>query len=166
MMSEPTQVADQTVVSLEYVLHLGDGKVIDQSSADDPLEYLQGHGNIIPGLEKAVAGMVVGEEKEVVVPPAEAYGERDPEDVVGVPRNVFPAKLTLAVGEPLMMKDSQSGETLRAYVSEIKADEVVLDFNHPLAGKTLFFKVKIARLRLPTSEELEHGHVHSAGHTH
>jgi FKBP-type peptidyl-prolyl cis-trans isomerase SlyD len=94
------------------------------------------------------------------------YGDRDPEKVVEFPRDSFPSSLTMEVGESVMMRDNDSGESLRAYVSELRTETVLLDFNHPLAGETLYFNVKIAELREPTSEELSHGHVHDAGHDH
>lgn len=166
MIEEPTNVTDNVVVSLEYVLNLEDGREIDRSESDAPLKYLQGFGNIIPGLENALYGMAIGEEKKVVVPAEEAYGERDPEDVVGFPRATFPPSIKLVIGEALTMRDSQTDKPVRALVKAVKADEVVLDFNHPLAGKTLVFDVKITGLRNATQEELSHGHVHEGGHVH
>lgn len=160
-------VADELVVSLDYILRLDDGEVIDSSSADDgePLVFLQGQGDIIPGLEQALYGMAVGEEKEVVVSPAGGYGEHDPDAFELVEHDVFPPDLTLEVGMALRMRDG-SGEALVAYVAEVRPDGVLLDFNHPLAGETLFFNVKVLGLRPATEEELEHGHVHGAGNSH
>jgi len=159
-------VADNVVVSLEYVLRLEDNREIDRSDNDTPLNYLHGNKNIVPGLESELYGMGVGDEKDVVVSPDMAYGERDPEDVVEFPRDSFPADLNLEVGEPVMMKDNDSGESLRAYVIDKDANSVRLDFNHPLAGETLFFHVKIADLRDASTEELTHGHVHDESHSH
>jgi FKBP-type peptidyl-prolyl cis-trans isomerase SlyD len=161
-----TQVADNVVVSLDYVLRLDDKGEIDSSTDGSQLEYLHGHNNIIPGLEKELNGMAIGDEKDVVVQPNLGYGNRDPESVVEYPRDSFPPSLNLKVGEPVMMRDNESGESHRAYITELHEDTVLLDFNHPLAGETLHFSVKIAGLREPTSEELTHGHVHSDGHGH
>jgi FKBP-type peptidyl-prolyl cis-trans isomerase SlyD len=158
-------VVDDLVVSLDYVLQLDDGEVIDTSQDQEPLEYLQGRGQIIPGLEQAVYGMAVGEKKDVVVAPADGYGEHDPDAYEMVDRDVFPADLNLEPGTGLRMRDD-SGEPLVAYVEEVRPDGVVLDFNHPLAGETLHFNVQIAGLRSATSEELEHGHAHEPGHEH
>jgi FKBP-type peptidyl-prolyl cis-trans isomerase SlyD len=159
-------VADKTVVSLEYELKLANDEVIDYSEDNAPLEYLHGYQNIVPGLENELAGMAIGEKKKVTVPPEQGYGERDPDSVAEYPRDTFPESLKLEVGEPIAMRDSESGESFQAFVTEIHPETVMLDFNHPLAGETLFFKVKIAGLREPTSEELSHGHVHQAGHNH
>jgi FKBP-type peptidyl-prolyl cis-trans isomerase SlyD len=139
--------------------------VIDTSQDQEPLEYLQGRGQIIPGLEQAVYGMAVGEEKDVVVAPADGYGEHDPDAYEMVDRDVFPADLNLEPGIGLRMRDDE-GQALVAYVEEVRPDGVVLDFNHPLAGETLHFNVQIAGLRSATSEELEHGHAHEPGHEH
>jgi FKBP-type peptidyl-prolyl cis-trans isomerase SlyD len=161
-----SEVADNVVVSVDYVLRLDDKSEIDRSAEGSPLEYLHGYKNIIPGLEKGLNGMTVGDEKDVVVQPNLGYGDRDPDSVVEYPRDSFPSTLDLEVGEPVMMRDNQNGESHKAYISELRTDTVLLDFNHPLAGETLHFSVKIARLREPTSEELTHGHVHDGSHDH
>jgi FKBP-type peptidyl-prolyl cis-trans isomerase SlyD len=159
-------VKDDLVVSLDYTLRLDGGEVVDSSDGRTPLEFLQGRGAIIPGLERALLGMALGEEKDVVVAPAEGYGAHDPNAFQVVPRNAFPPDLDLEVGRTLHMRDSDTQQVFQTVVREIRADGVVLDFNHPLAGETLHFHVQIAGLRAATSEELEHGHVHSGGHHH
>ena len=161
-----SEVADNVVVSVDYVLRLEDKSEIDRSAEGSPLEYLHGYKNIIPGLEKELNGMTVGDEKDVVVQPNLGYGDRDPDSVVEYPRDSFPSSLNLEVGEPVMMRENESGESHKAYISELRTDTVLLDFNHPLAGETLHFSVKIAGLREPTSEELTHGHVHDGSHSH
>lgn len=153
------KVADGMVVSLDYTLKLDDGEVIDSSDGREALQFLQGQGQIVPGLEQALYGMAVGEEKEVEVAPVDGYGETDPDAYQMVPRDVFPADMTLTEGMGLRMRD-ESGQPLEAYVADIRPEGVLLDFNHPLAGETLFFHVKIAGLRSGTAEELAHGHVH------
>ncbi len=155
---EKRTVSANDVVSLEYTLTV-DGQVIDSSEGHGPIEYIQGQGQIILGLEKATYGMAVGESKEVVVPPAEAYGEADPNAFVEVPKSEFPPEIPLEVGTPLQLRDNQ-GQIFDATIAEIKEDSVVLNFNHPLAGKTLTFQVKVVGIRSATPEELEHGHVH------
>lgn len=150
-------VQDGMVVGLDYTLRLDYGTVISSSVDRQPLELLQGQGQVIPGLERALYGMAVGDEKQVVVAPADGYGEMDPYALEMVSHDVFPPGLKLKVGMRLNMRDQQ-GQTLIAYVASIGSDGVLLDFNHPLAGETLYFDVKIASLRAATREELGHGH--------
>lgn len=159
------KVSNDVIVSLAYQLHLGDEQIIDAADRDEPLVYLHGAGNIISGLERELAGMRVGEEKQVVVPPADAYGEVDDEDYQVVPRSIFPEDLTLHEGMGLRLVDQNTGQPVEAYVAEIADDRVLLDFNHPLAGETLHFAVKVVNLREATQEEVSHGHPHTA-HTH
>lgn len=154
----PNYVADDVIVSIDYSLSV-ENEVVDSTEGDEPLQFLQGHQNIIPGLEKALAGMKVGEEKQVVVNPEEAYGEIDPENVVEVPRDEFPSEIPLEPGIELEVKNAD-GEELSATILEVNKTSVKLDFNHPLAGKQLTFDVKIVDLRDATEEELAHGHVH------
>ena len=166
MDSIPLTVVDDIVVSLDYSLSLEEGTVIDTSIGDEPLEYLHGRGQIIPGLEKALYGMVIGDEKQVIVEPADGYGEVDAEDSILMPRESIPPDIALEIGESLYVRDSESDEEYQAFIAEIGEESVKLDFNHPLAGQTLYFDVKIEGLRSATSEELAHGHVHTHGHAH
>jgi FKBP-type peptidyl-prolyl cis-trans isomerase SlyD len=159
-------VADNLVVSLEYVLRLDDGEVVDQTDSREPVQFLQGAGEIISGLEQALVGMYVGDEKKVVIAPEEGYGEYDPENYVTMPRSAFPNDLEMREGTQLALSDSETDEVFEAYVAELKADEVILDLNHPLAGEKLHFSVKIAGLRQATADELDHGHVHDGNHAH
>jgi FKBP-type peptidyl-prolyl cis-trans isomerase SlyD len=159
-MSEGMTVEDGVVVSLDYTLRLDDGDVIDSSSGREPLVFMQGQGQIIPGLEKELYGMGEGDEKEVVVEAAEAYGEYDEEELQKVPRSIFPDNINLEEGLSLRMRDQQSGQLFDAVVDEVGPESVVLDLNHPLAGETLYFDVKVARVRAATEEERAHGHVH------
>lgn len=154
------QVKDDVVVGLDYVLRLDDGEVVDSSQGREPLEFLQGRGQIISGLEKELYGMGVGEEKSVDVEPGEAYGDYDEERLQRVPRDAFPDDMELEEGMSVRMRDSNTGNLFDAYIDEVQDDSVVLDFNHPLAGETLHFDVKIVTLRQATDEELDHGHVH------
>ena len=166
MSDENITVADDIVVSMAYILRIEDGRLIDQSEDDAPMEYIQGARQIIPGLEKALIGLNIGDEKDVEVKPADGYGERDPDDIVEMPRGNLPESLNLSVGKPIKMKDSESGESFKAYVVESNPETVTLDFNHPLAGKTLDFHVKIVDLRQATEEELAHRHIHNENHAH
>jgi FKBP-type peptidyl-prolyl cis-trans isomerase SlyD len=159
-------VADAMVVRLDYTLTLTDGDVYDSSADSGPLEILQGQGQIIAGLEEALYGMAVGEEKDVVVTPDYAYGEYDPDAVQLLPKDVFPPDMELEPGMAIDLYDEEADEEVEAYVAEIQRDGVLIDFNHPLAGETLTFHVKIVGLRPATPEEIDHGHVHGSEHYH
>lgn len=159
-MSETNSVGDDKVVSLDYTLRLDDGEVVDSSSGREPLEFIQGQGQIIPGLEQELYGMEVGDEKNVKVTPENGYGERQDDRVQTVPRNAFPDDMELEQGMQVRLQDSNSGQVFEAFVEEIHPENVKLDFNHPLAGETLHFDVKIAGIREATDDELSHGHSH------
>ncbi|NJC96705.1 MAG: peptidylprolyl isomerase [Anaerolineales bacterium] len=152
------------VVAMEYTLKI-DGEVIDSSQGQDPLEFLTGHGNIISGLEREMIGMKVGESKDVVVVPADGYGEYDEEAYLDVPSQQFPKDMKVEEGLELTVRDD-SGQARYARIESVEGETVRLNFNHPLAGDELHFNVKVVSLREPTSEELEHGHVHQGGHHH
>jgi FKBP-type peptidyl-prolyl cis-trans isomerase SlyD len=150
---------------MEYTLHV-DNEEIDSSKDQDPLQFLVGHGNIISGLEREMMGMKVGESKDVVIPPADAYGEFDEEAFMDVPRSAFPKDIPVEEGAELTVRDD-AGQSRYARIDAINGDNVTLNFNHPLAGDELHFNVKVVGVREPTSEELEHGHVHQGdGHHH
>lgn len=152
-------VSQDVVVTLHYRLTLDDGSLVEESTADDPLTYLHGHDNIIPGLEEALDGMSVGEQKMVVVEPDDAYGEYDPDEIVEVDLADLPSGLQPEVGMMLAVPD-ENGDHDIAQITVVEADYITLDFNHPLAGKRLHFDVTIAGLRSATADELAHGHVH------
>ncbi|MHC1741185.1 MAG: peptidylprolyl isomerase [Anaerolineaceae bacterium] len=156
--TEFTKVAKDLVVSLEYTLTV-DGEVIDSSEENGPIDYIQGHENIISGLESALEGMKLGESKKVNVKAKDAYGEYDPEAVEEIPLTEFPDDIPLEVGVELAVDDEDEGP-ISAVIEEVGKDSVTLNFNHPLAGKELNFDVKILSIRAATAEELEHGHVH------
>jgi FKBP-type peptidyl-prolyl cis-trans isomerase SlyD len=145
---------------MHYTLTLDDGQIVDSSIEGDPLQFLQGFGQIIPGLEKELYGMVIGDMKKVTVTAVDGYGDLDPDAYQIVPRSLFPEDLALEEGMGLRMRDQNTGQLIETYVAEIRAEEVLLDFNHPLAGEELTFDVKIADIRAATDEELAHGHVH------
>lgn len=157
-------VQNNKVVSMEYTLHV-DNEEIDSSKGQDPLQFLVGYGNIISGLEREMIGMEVGESKDVIVPPADGYGEFDENAFMDVPRNAFPTDIPVEEGTELTVRDD-SGQPRYARIDTVDGDTVTLNFNHPLAGDELHFNVKVVEVREPTAEELEHGHVHQAGHNH
>jgi len=156
--NKPRAVADDVVVSIDYILTV-EGQVVDTTEGDEPLSFLQGHQNIIPGLERELAGMKIGDSKQVVVSPTEAYGDVDLDNIIDVPRSEFPDEIPLEPGTELEVKNSD-GEVLSATINEVNKDSVKLDFNHPLAGKELTFDVTVVDLRQASDEELAHGHAH------
>lgn len=158
------KVADNTAVSMEYTLTV-DGEVLDSSKENGAIEFLQGYGNIIPGLESELDGMAVGDSKDVVVTAKDGYGESDPDDIKDVSRDEFPEEIPLKVGVDLEMKD-EDGHIVHGTILEVGKESIKMDFNHPLAGKELHFSVKVVSVREPTEEELAHGHIHSHGHAH
>ncbi len=153
-------IAHNDVVTIHYTLKDDADKVIDSSSGGEPLAYLHGHGNIIPGLERELAGKSVGDRLQVRVPAAEGYGEYDRALVQQVPRRVLKGIGDLRVG--LRLQAGHQAVT----VTHIAGDMVTLDGNHPLAGQNLHFDVEITAVRAATEEELAHGHVHGAGGHH
>lgn len=157
-------VQDGMVISMDYTLQV-DGDIVDSSNGQEPLEFLQGAGNIIPGLEEELYGLSVGESKNVIVAAEDGYGILDPDAFIDVPREQFPAEIPLEVGVELQVQD-ENDQAMMARIDRIDADSVRLDFNHPLAGKELIFDVKIVALREASDEELEHGHVHGDDHHH
>lgn len=160
------KVADGHAVKMEYTLRDDSGEVLDTSEGDEPLEYLHGQGQIVPGLEKALTGLEVGAETKVVVSPKEGYGEVDPKAVMKIHRSKLPPDEEPEVGMGLQGM-GPGGEPLLLTIAAIDGDTVTLDANHPLAGKTLHFEIKIVGIREATAEELEHGHVHGPdGHGH
>ncbi|HVO44493.1 MAG TPA: peptidylprolyl isomerase [Aggregatilineales bacterium] len=159
-MSSLDMVREGAVVSLAYTLRLENGDIVDFSEADKPLEYLHGADNIIPGLERELTGLHIGDKKDVRVEPADGYGDYDPDDIEVVPRTELPADMRdLKLGTPLMIQDEE-GNVAEAFVREISTNSVTLDFNHPLAGQPLFFAVEVIGVREATEEEREHGHPH------
>jgi FKBP-type peptidyl-prolyl cis-trans isomerase SlyD len=153
MTEKALKVGDDVVVSLDYTLRLDNDEIVDSSGDRGPLKFLQGRGQIIPGLEQALYGMAVSDEKDVEVAPADGYGVRNPDATQVVSRDVFPPDVDLEPGMGFRMQDQQ-GRVIAAFVDEIRDDEVLLDFNHPLAGETLHFHVQIVGLREATEQDL------------
>lgn len=154
----PNLVADDVVVSLDYTLTV-EGKLVDASEENEPIEFIQGYQNIIPGLEKQLYGMGIGDSKEVVVDAKDGYGDIDKDALMDVPRKEFPAEIELEIGLELALQQPD-GQVLHAIVVAFTDEVVKLDFNHPLAGKELTFRVTVVGLRPASPEEIAHGHVH------
>jgi len=158
------QIADRCVASFHYTLTNGHGDVLDSSVGREPLTYLQGKGNIVAGLEKAMAGKSTGDKFEVDVSPEEGYGVRQQGMIQVVPRSAFQGIDTL---EPGMQFQSQGSHgPMSVVVTAIDGDQVTVDGNHPLAGETLHFAIEVTDVREASVEEVLHGHVHGAGGHH
>lgn len=156
--AKPTQVAKDTVVSLDYTLRV-DGVVVDTSEKSKPIQFIQGRGYIISGLESQLYGMQVGDRKQVAVSASDGYGEVDKSAYADIPRDEFPPDIPLKTGIGLQLRD-QDGNVTEGYISKVGEKSVRLDFNHPLAGKDLDFSIEVVGLRYATAEELSHGHIH------
>jgi len=132
-------------VRIHYTGTLNDGTTFDSSAGRDPLEFTVGSGQIIPGLEKAIPGMAVGEKKTVEVPCAEAYGEREPAAMQTIPRDQIPEEIEVAPGLQLQVQTPQ-GQVMPVTVAEVTESEVTLDANHPLAGRDLTFAIELVEI--------------------
>lgn len=158
-------IADGSVVTFDYVLKNGVGEILD-SSEDGPMTYLHGHGNIVPGLERALKGKSKGDALEVVVPPSEGYGERSGEKPFKVPLDDVPPGVELEEGMGLSA-EAPNGQEVTLWVVSVKRDHVMVSLDHPLAGEPLHFAVTVREVRAASAEELAHGHVHGPdGHDH
>lgn len=140
-----TQVKTGDTVRIHYTGTLSDGSTFDSSAGRDPLEFQVGSGQIIPGLDKAIPGMAVGEKKTVEVPADEAYGEKNPEAMQSVPRTEIPEHIPLDLGTQLQVQ-TPTGQTLPVTVVDVNENEVTLDANHPLAGKDLTFDIELVEI--------------------
>jgi FKBP-type peptidyl-prolyl cis-trans isomerase SlyD len=157
-------IAKNRVVSISYTLTDDHNNIIDSASGSEPLDYLHGFENIIPGLERALEGKNQGDQFSVTIPAAEAYGERDNTLIIDVPLDRFRGVDSVKKG---MQFHAQTPEGFRLItVTNVAGETVTIDGNHPLAGMDLTFDVTINAIREAQAEELAHGHVHSPGHEH
>ena len=159
------KVGKDKVVLMHYILKNDAGDVIDSSDGADPLPFLQGHGNIIPGLESALEGSKVGDKLDVSIEPEEGYGLRMQDAIQEIPSSALKGIDEVKVGMQLQSQD-QDGNPFLVTVTKIEDDKITVDANHPLAGQTLHFSVSIESVRNAEAEELSHGHVHVDGHHH
>lgn len=155
-------ITKDCVVSMSYRLTNAAGEELDRADRTEPFEYLHGHGQIVPGLEKALGGSLVGTKKQVVVTPEEGYGNVESDLRVEATRQQFPPGAELTVGMRFATDDG-AGNTVVFMVTAINGDQISLDGNHPLAGETLNFDIEILGIRAATAEELQHGHAHGPG---
>lgn len=155
----PLLIEDKHVVGMHYKLTDADGEVLDSSEGKEPLNYLHGAGNIIPGLERALVGKSEGDSLQVSVEPAEGYGETNPALIQSVDREAFQGVESVDVGMAFEAR-GPDGQAQRIVVTSIEGDQVTVDGNHPLAGQQLNFDVQVVSVRAATEQEIEHGHVH------
>jgi len=158
------QVAKDKVVYFHYKLTSDAGEVLDSSEGAEPLGYLHGAANIIPGLEQALEGKVAGDSLQVTVEACDGYGEVDEDLRQVVPSSLFQGVDTLEAGMQFQAETDEGVQVVT--IAEVNGDEVTIDGNHPLAGQRLHFDVQIDSVREATAEELEHGHVHGEEHCH
>lgn len=158
------QIAQDSVVSIHYTLTSDAGEVLDSSSGGAPLAYLQGHGNLIPGLERELEGKRTGDRLKVRIAPADAYGEHDEQLVQDVPRAAFQGVADIQVGMQFQAQSNYGPRTVT--ITKVAGDTITVDGNHPLAGQHLNFDVEVTDVRAATQEELSHGHVHGPGGHH
>lgn len=159
------QIAPGHVARIQYILTGPDGTTLDQSPEGQPLPYLHGHKNIIPGLEAALNGRSAGDQFKVTIPSDQAYGPKNPNLIGVVPRTSFPKDQMITVGQQFQANDPQ-GHAFMVRVTALTDTEVTVDANHPLAGVDLTFNVTVVDIRVATKEELDHGHVHGPGGHH
>ncbi|MGE9291234.1 MAG: FKBP-type peptidyl-prolyl cis-trans isomerase [Puniceicoccales bacterium] len=150
------EIEKDRIVTMHYTLRGDDGTVLDSSEGKDPLSYLHGHGNLIPGLESRIEGKAQGEKMEVKVPSGEAYGAIDPQKKFDVPRTQFPPDADIQPGSQFRAEGEGGPVVVR--VDSVDGDTVKIDANHPLAGVDLNFNVEVVEVREATAEEIEHGH--------
>jgi len=163
-------IADGLVVIMQYTLRAdADGEVLDESTADEPMTYLHGADNIVPGLEKALEGKGVGFKGKIVVSPEDGYGEREDEEPDEIPRKAFPPDMVIEPGMTFMA-EGPNDEHAPIWVIGVEGDKIIVDSQHPLSGKTLHFDVEVIGIRAATADEMAHGHPHgptgNEGHGH
>lgn len=152
-------IDDKCVVSMHYTLTNENGEELDSSNGRDPLKYLHGASNIVPGLERALAGKAAGDNVQVVVQPDDGYGQVNPQMVQTVPRSAFEGAPEIKAGMQFQAQGPQ-GQVQMITVTDVTGDDVTVDGNHPLAGQVLHFEVSVEEVRAATEEELSHGHAH------
>jgi len=160
-----TTITKDAVVLMHYTLTNNDGETLDSSADKEPLAYLHGHGNIIPGLEKQLEGKAAGDKVTANIEPADGYGVRDENLMQEVPKEAFQGAPEIVAGMQFQAQGPQ-GATM-VTVTKVEGETVTVDGNHPLADVHLNFDVEIVEIREATAEELSHGHVHGpGGHEH
>lgn len=154
------QITQNTVASIEYTLKDNEGQVLDTSEGREPLTYLHGSGNLVPGLESALEGNGEGDSVSVTVEPAEGFGDRDENLIQQVPKAAFEGVESIEAGMRFQASD-ENGQGRIVTVTEVEDEQVTVDANHPLAGVPLNFDVNVVEVRAASEEEIEHGHAHT-----
>jgi FKBP-type peptidyl-prolyl cis-trans isomerase SlyD len=157
-------IAEDAVVSIHYTLTNDAGETLDSSAGGDPLAYLHGKGNLIPGLERELAGKKTGDKFSVQIAPADGYGDYNKALVQRVPRRSLRGIKNVHVGMQLQTQTQHGPRTVT--VTHVAGDMVTIDGNHPLAGQSLNFEIEVTDVRAATEEEIAHGHVHGPGGHH
>lgn len=157
-------ITDKLVASIHYTLKNDAGDIMDTSEGEEPLSYLHGAQNIVPGLEKQLEGKSIGDKLSVIVSPEEGYGEYDANLIQELPRSMFDGVDNIEVGMEFHAQTQQGMQIVE--VKKIEGDTITIDGNHPLAGHTLHFDVEITDIREASADELEHGHVHGPSCNH
>ena len=158
-------IKKDAVVEMHYTLKNDAGEIIDTSKGKEPMPFIQGHGHIIPGLEKALEGLKIGETCDVSIEPEDAYGDHHEEAIQEIPKEALQGIDKIEIGMELQSQDEQ-GNPFIVHVEKINEETVTINANHPLAGEILHFSVSIDNIREATKDELEHGHVHSESCSH
>ena len=158
------KIRKDTVATLNYILKDDEGTIIDAAN-DGSFVYIHGAQNVIPGLEAALADKSTGDTIKTTIEPQDAYGEIDPNRLQTMPRSTFPEGTDIEVGMQFH-GESPDGDPIVVSVKSVDGDDIVIDGNHELAGKTLHFEVEVLKVRPATKDELAHGHVHGPGCNH
>jgi FKBP-type peptidyl-prolyl cis-trans isomerase SlyD len=158
-------VGANKVVGFHYTLSNAKGAVLESSNGSEPMTYLHGAENIVPGLERQMTGKTIGDTFNAQVPPEEGYGVRDERAAQAVPRSSFPSDIEIDVGAQFTA-EAPDGSIMPVWVTAVDNDSVHIDRNHPLAGETLHFKIEVVSIRDATKEEVAHGHPHGPGGHH
>ncbi|MEZ5490615.1 MAG: peptidylprolyl isomerase [Gammaproteobacteria bacterium] len=158
-------IGKHSVVSIHYTLKDDEGQVMDSSEGREPLAYLHGENNLIPGLESELQGKTVGSRFETIIEPKDAYGETNDELVQTIGKQMFQGVEEIEPGMTFIAQ-GEGGQQRQVRVVEVDEENVTIDANHPMAGKTLHFDVEVVEVREATPQEIEHGHVHGGGHDH
>ena len=158
-------IGKHSVVSIHYTLKDDDGEIMDSSEGKDPLAYLHGANNLIPGLEDELQGKTAGAKFQATIEPKDAYGDINEEFVQTISKQMFQGADEIKPGMTFTAQ-GEGGQQRQVRVVGVEGDNVTIDANHPMAGKTLHFDVEVVEVREATPQELEHGHVHAHGHDH
>jgi len=154
-------IAEKKVASIHYTLKNADGATLDSSAGQEPLTYLHGFQNLVPGLESELTGKNVGDKLSVIVTPENGYGEKDTNLIQTLEREMFGGIETIEIGMEFHAETQNGMQVVE--VIDVEGDTITIDGNHPLAGVDLHFDVEVTDIRDATEEELSHGHVHGAG---